>query len=66
VDDFETISQQIQEICRYILEFEEDDFFHHCGEPSSEHIYYRAAFVLHGRTTADNLLKSALSEEPNT
>ena len=52
----------IEELCRYIIEFEKDDFKHHCDESNKNHIYYRAIKVLYGKDAAEVELENAINE----
>lgn len=47
-----------QEIARYILEFEEDDFKYYCDqEKRTNHIYLKAYRYLNGDNEAQEMLK---------
>lgn len=50
----------VGEVCRYIIEFERDDFYHYCDEPSSDHVYFKAYTIEHGIDAANEELQSVL------
>jgi len=56
----------VGEVCRYIIEFEQDDFYYHCDEPSSDHIYFKAYTIEHGIDAANEELKLAIEQKKRT
>jgi len=47
------------EMANYLIEFERDDFYFYCDEPSADHIYYKAFKFLNGTLEATNEIHQA-------
>lgn len=47
------------EMANYLIEFERDDFYFYCDEPSVDHIYYKAFKFLNGTLDATEEINKA-------